>query len=364
MRTNLLATALLLALPATASAQVTEWTFAKGPLYLQTADNTQPTSAVEWGAFASVETQSVGDATSVTLSGGGIGTVPLTRTGTCWEVEEFFSSQSEMNAVVPSSTTYTLVLSGGTLGTRTQTFQIASEQYPNVPYTTGTVFTDVLSYNSAQNFTVTWNDAGPLTAASGVSLIEIYDVFDDDVFSQATLGGTTSALIPANTLSPSQTYEGEILFTNETAPSGAGGFGVNGRVGHVVLTNFPMGTINAAVVATRNGGTNPASYTAAAPVLGNSWNATVDLTTTGHSMAQILMHRNPGSLTLPGGQTVLISGQKVLKLPLMPGPLATWSAPVPNDVSLTNFTVYSQAIHLLGVTPFALSNAQDLTLGS
>ena len=50
-------------------------------------------------------------------------------------------------------------------------------------------------------------------------------------------------------------------------------------------------------------------------------------------------------------------------LPLKPGPIASWSAPVPNDPSLAGIVVYTQAVHVFGVTPFALSNAQDLVLG-
>lgn len=364
MNQCLLATLVLVTTASTATAQVTEWTFAKGPLYCQTADNTAPASATEWGAFGSVETMNPTDATTVTISGGGIGTVPLLGGGGCWEIEAFFPTQNAMNAVVPSATMYTFTLSGGTLGTQTQTFQLGSEAYPNVPYTTGTVLTDIQTYNNAQNFTFTWNDPGPLTAASGVSILEIYDVFDDTVFSEPTVGGTTSALVPGGTLSAAQTYEGEIIFTNETSPSGAGGFGVNGRAGHITLTDFPMVTINAAVLATRNGGTNPSSYTATTPVLGNLWTGSVDLTTTGHSMARIVMHRNPATFTFATGQTVLVSGPRVLKLSLMAGPVASWSAVIPNDVSLANFTVYTQALHLLGVSPFALSNAQDLTFGS
>ena len=40
-----------------------------------------------------------------------------------------------------------------------------------------------------------------------------------------------------------------------------------------------------------------------------------------------------------------------------------WSVPIPSDPALACLTVYTQAIHLLGVAPFALSNAQDLFIG-
>jgi hypothetical protein len=47
----------------------------------------------------------------------------------------------------------------------------------------------------------------------------------------------------------------------------------------------------------------------------------------------------------------------------MPGPMATFSASVPNDLNLCSFAFSSQAIHFGTVVPFALSNAQDLTVG-
>ena len=59
---------------------------------------------------------------------------------------------------------------------------------------------------------------------------------------------------------------------------------------------------------------------------------------------------------------VLIGGPELFKLPLMPGPQAMWSVPIPSDPSFACVTIYTQAIHVLGVSPFALSNAQDLFL--
>jgi len=48
---------------------------------------------------------------------------------------------------------------------------------------------------------------------------------------------------------------------------------------------------------------------------------------------------------------------------LAPGPLATFDAPVPGDPSLAGFELSTQAVHLGGIQPFALSNARDLVVG-
>jgi hypothetical protein len=113
----------------------------------------------------------------------------------------------------------------------------------------------------------------------------------------------------------------------------------------------------------RNAGSNPASYSASAPVLGSTWTGTVDLTTTGHSCARIYAFLSPANVPIIGGQVVLIGGGRAFRLPLRAGPQAMWSEPVPNDPSLACVAIYTQALHLLGVTPIAVSNAQDLVAG-
>ena len=50
----------------------------------------------------------------------------------------------------------------------------------------------------------------------------------------------------------------------------------------------------------------------------------------------------------------------MLKAVLSP---ANFELPIPNDVSLCGFALSTQAAHFGGVTPFALSNALDVTLG-
>lgn len=126
---------------------------------------------------------------------------------------------------------------------------------------------------------------------------------------------------------------------------------------------FVTDSLGAAVVTARNAGANPMSYTASAPVLGASWTGDVDLTTTGHSFAVVYWAVASANLPLGGGVVLLIAGQKVLKLSPQPGPLASWSVPLPNDTSLAGLSLFSQAVHVFGAPSIALSNAQDLCLG-
>jgi len=112
----------------------------------------------------------------------------------------------------------------------------------------------------------------------------------------------------------------------------------------------------------RNAGANPASYTASPAALGSTWTASVDLSLTGHTSAQVLGYDSPAQVTLGRGQVLLVGGTKVFSLPLRTAP-ATWSVPIPVDPAIVGFTLNTQAAHVFGVTPFALSNAQDLTIG-
>lgn len=114
----------------------------------------------------------------------------------------------------------------------------------------------------------------------------------------------------------------------------------------------------------RNAGTNPASYSSELPILGGSFNATVDVASTGHAAALLFGFSSPTTLPLPGGQTLLAFGPaEILGLPVVVGSPANFELPIPNDVSLCGFAFSTQAAHFGGVTPFALSNALDLTLG-
>ncbi|MSR63796.1 MAG: hypothetical protein EXS08_15330 [Planctomycetes bacterium] len=113
----------------------------------------------------------------------------------------------------------------------------------------------------------------------------------------------------------------------------------------------------------RNAGSNPASYACNEPTLGDTFRATVDLTTSGHAFAKLFVRTSATDVTLAGGQHVLCAGTNLATTPTEPGPLAHFSFPVPNSSALCGLSVHTQAAHLGGVTPFELSNAQDLVFG-
>jgi hypothetical protein len=145
--------------------------------------------------------------------------------------------------------------------------------------------------------------------------------------------------------------------------------------------NFGAGEIRgqiceSAQVNTRNPtgpgtGTNPLSFQCAPLTFGGALSATVHLgATTGHSSALLIAFDSKINVLLGGGQRLLCvdlggGGELFTGAGLGPvaGPMAVFSGSVPNDLGFCNFEMTAQAIHFGGVIPFALSNAQDITIG-
>lgn len=139
-----------------------------------------------------------------------------------------------------------------------------------------------------------------------------------------------------------------------------------------VHVGFGMsGSVTVGVPATavpRNAG-NPASLSAVSPpILGANFVSTVDLTTTGHSMALLFGFDSPVTVALGGGQVLLafdLGGNgELLGAGAQPGPNALFVLPVPNNTALCNLSISTQAIHFGGVVPYALSSALDVVIGN
>ncbi|MCP3915169.1 MAG: hypothetical protein GY711_06420 [bacterium] len=124
-----------------------------------------------------------------------------------------------------------------------------------------------------------------------------------------------------------------------------------------------------ATAAFRNAGQNASSLRAfTQPVLGGTYTCTVDLgSTTGHDLAWLAGFETALTLTLPGGQTLLVNsadpiGELLGHAPRL-GPTALFDIPVPADPLFAGYQLSTQAAHFGGASPWALSNALDLVLG-
>ena len=109
------------------------------------------------------------------------------------------------------------------------------------------------------------------------------------------------------------------------------------------------------------GALNPVSLTATPPTVGETFTASVDLTTTGHVFTLLIGFQVPVEIPLPQGPVLLGSG--VLGRLSAAGPQARFSLHLPNDLALCGRNLVLQAAHL-GGPPFRLSNAMDLTIGT
>lgn len=120
--------------------------------------------------------------------------------------------------------------------------------------------------------------------------------------------------------------------------------------------------IQPALSTLRNAGSNPAGLVATAPVLGQD--VLIGVVSPSHTTAIVRAYAAPGSLSLPGGQTLLVDPlsplvyQSVLALPF-----GSARFRIPRDPALCGRTAHLQALLFGGPGSFVLTNAVDLTGG-
>ena len=163
------------------------------------------------------------------------------------------------------------------------------------------------------------------------------------------------------------------LFTLHMDRQNAGG-PVLGRDGTLVVADrqavYAYRSDCAASATFRNAGANPASYAADPPVLGADFAGSVDLGgTTGHSLAYLVGYASTLTVTLGGGQVLLVdvtdANGELLGHTAVAGPVALFQAGIPLDYALCGYSLGTQALHFGGGgAPFALSNAYDLVVGT
>lgn len=120
----------------------------------------------------------------------------------------------------------------------------------------------------------------------------------------------------------------------------------------------------AATVTTRTAAGNANSYSSGIPILGQTWNAAVDVGMTGHAFAVVFASLAPTNLPLGPGLTLLIDAPLAEFLPIAAGsPQVVYFFNLPANASLAGFQLFTQALHFGGAPSLVLSNALDLTLG-
>jgi len=178
-------------------------------------------------------------------------------------------------------------------------------------------------------------------------------------------GGTSGTFSGSGSLTPAQVIDMEagLNYINVHSMNFT-----NGEIRGQICESADVNTRNPTGPGT---GTNPLSFACSPLHFGGSLSATVFLgATTGHTSALLIAFDSKINILLGGGQRLLCvdlsgAGEMFTGSGMGPvaGPTALFSAPVPNDLGLCNMHLSAQAIHFGGVVPFALSNAQDLTVG-
>lgn len=206
---------------------VTEWAFIKGRGSDQDTDNQRPTISW-WDVEIYVEVESANDATTATISGGGLsGNVALELSGSEWIYEKEYASEAAMDADFPNETTYTLTLSGGTLGTLTQDIVLGAKNYPEQPYLTGSGYSELLAFDPSTPFDFEFGTPGSSATKTN---IEVEDDEDNPPFDAFVDAAQQTVTMPANSLIAGQVYHVFVEHLNRTVQSGTGGLGVDGDV--------------------------------------------------------------------------------------------------------------------------------------
>lgn len=231
-------------------ADVQYWSADKGIDYLQTADNTQPVTPTNWYFYSDLGTDLPGDATTVVITSTNlVGPIPFEQYDSNWVLYAGFPSKATLDAVFPAGSSYSIVLSGGTLGTVTQQFSIAADDYPPVPYLSGADYSTFEGLDIFEPFEVNWDLPAEPISSVGFEILE--GSFLDD-------GNTVVDLFPGNTFTNTilardffvagSDYSGFLQFSNSTNASGSGGFGVDGTIAFNSEAVFPIAAVNPTIV--------------------------------------------------------------------------------------------------------------------
>ena len=215
-----------------ASGAVNSWSLLKMRGGVQSAVDTSP-SASFWMADIYLETQNPGDITAASISGGNIaGSRALAQDENTWWLGVEYNSEVELDAEFPSGTSYTISVSGGTLGALDQVVNLPGKDYPsNAPHFTK--FTEMGSVDATSDFEVTSNSVGN-TTQSWLEVIPDIDIYEDPPLSAFT--------IPADTFSGASNSTATLAFVKSLEVD-TGGFGSSdGHAGHALLVQAPLNT--------------------------------------------------------------------------------------------------------------------------
>ncbi len=233
-----------LAVGSSAHAGVEYWNVVKAEIYEQAEDHVPPDSASNYVLYVSVETTEASDAASIDLRGGNIpGTYSLEQNDTEWELLVLYPSKAAMDAELPGSANFELILNGAG-GSVTQAFTFGADDFAPVPYLKGSGFSRVTALDVLEPIEMNWNDpgegVGTAVQLNEGTLFDGEEVFYDEVYENRLSSWFWGELAPGTF------YTGAIEFVKGTNFYGTG-FAADGEISFNRLTQFAIDTENSAV---------------------------------------------------------------------------------------------------------------------
>lgn len=241
---------LLVFLAQSAEASEISYVDAYGNIIYDQTSNSSPVTPT--GAFYSADLNSTiaGAYTSASFTNPGRGS-PQSLTETSPSSTDYhfqtgdFVSLSAMEAAYPFGTYTFSGVNGSTTDTASFTYS-ADDYTTSIPYLTGTDYTSLQGMNPSQAFTF---DFSPFNTGSTANFSYIFfTIYDqttggNSVFDEGFLDPTTGSLVlPAGTLTPGNTYEYEIDYSNRDIVSGSGSAEFPPELGFDVRTNATFTT--------------------------------------------------------------------------------------------------------------------------
>jgi hypothetical protein len=207
------------------SAQVTYYGLEKNQFFSQTANNTAPGGPYEDSVYVFVDTTAPGQAGELTATDGSV-VSNLTGSSTSFAGNEFYATKSAMDAAFPSGSNTTFAVSGGSLGSASQTIPVRADDYPQEIYVTDTAITDAQNLDANVSYTFNLGYTGPGTSTS--TALAILNSAGSDVYVANGAADQSSFLVSSSvleTLVPGEDYTVELVDFNDVDAPASGGFG-------------------------------------------------------------------------------------------------------------------------------------------
>ena len=248
----LLVVTLVMTYSSAAEANIDFYRLGKRFTYTQT-DDSQPTTPVAIDGGVDLFTGSPSDLTSarafstIPTAPGPVFEFILTEFSPgYWNSSRFYDSLEEMDMELPPGDTFGYLIEGGDLGSQLALLPTPATNLftPDVPYFTGSSFSELNSLDTTAPYTLNWNGYTPVDGTTEAPIFfSIYRVSDGQFMIGTTVSNTvTSIEIPANTLAPETEYRAGLAYSSRVNTFDAGFVDGDASITFDLATNLDFTT--------------------------------------------------------------------------------------------------------------------------